>query len=95
MELKSMGHGTTITATITRRIISRRITTSRYFADRTLSLRIGATTQSTDTPRIKITTMGIFFTIPETETTALETKTMQERTTTSHNLLSKVEKVLQ
>jgi hypothetical protein len=40
-------------------------------------------------------TPGIAFTIPETETAALETKTMQERTTTDHNLLSKVEKLFQ
>jgi hypothetical protein len=60
-----------------------------------ISLRIGTTIQSSDTPRTETSTPGIAFTIPETETTALETKTMQERTTTSHNLLSKVEKVLQ
>jgi hypothetical protein len=44
---------------------------------------------------IETTTLGIAFTIPETETAALETKTILERTTTGLNLLSKVEKVLQ
>jgi hypothetical protein len=89
---KTMGQGTTFTATRTRRIISRRIRTTRLLA---ISLRIGTTTQSGDTPRTETSTPGIALTIPETGTTALETKTMQERTTTSHNLLSKVEKVLQ
>ncbi len=44
--------------------------------------------------KTETTTLGIVFTILETETTALETKTMQERTITGLNLLSEVEKVL-
>jgi hypothetical protein len=89
---KTMGQGTTITATRTRRTLSRRIRFTRLLA---ISLRFGTTIQSSDTPRTETSTPGIALTIPETGTTALETKTMQERTTTSHNLLSKVEKVLQ
>jgi hypothetical protein len=62
--------GTTITATTTRRIISRGIRSTRLLA---ISLRIGTTIQSSDTPRTETSTPGIAFTIPETETTALET----------------------